>query len=90
MKRQRLLFTTLFTTLFTALFTALFTLLLVLSAVILHVRSSYAAGRVGNGTPVSCSENALLTAVSGSGIITFNYCARSVKFLSKNRLFPCC
>jgi Zn-dependent metalloprotease len=36
-----------------------------------------AAGVVGNGTPASCTEAALQTAVAGGGLVTFN-CGQSV------------
>ena len=52
-----------------------FSLMIVLSAALLlagHVTPAYAGGVVGNGTPASCTEAALTTALSGGGAVTFN------------------
>jgi uncharacterized repeat protein (TIGR01451 family) len=46
--------------------------LLALSAIALPVASARAAGVVGTGTPVSCTEAALDQALSGGGTVTFN------------------
>ncbi len=54
----------------------LFCLLLAFMLTLTQLRSVQAAGIVGDGTPASCTENALLTAVIGGGTITFN-CGQS-------------
>lgn len=39
---------------------------------LLSMRPAYAGGVVGSGTPGSCTEAALNTALSGGGTVTFN------------------
>jgi predicted outer membrane repeat protein len=47
-------------------------LLLLLSALIWRFSLATAAGTVGDGTPASCTEDALLAALQGGGTVTFD------------------
>ncbi len=40
--------------------------------IIITVKTTGAVGIVGDGTPESCTDAALTTALSGGGLVTFN------------------
>jgi hypothetical protein len=58
---------------------------IVLAAPIGLLRAAPAGGVVGNGTPGSCTEAALTTALAGGGTVTFN-CGTATIVLSSTKL----
>jgi Cadherin domain len=51
---------------------SMLTLVIVIFTQFVMPRHAYASGTVGSGTPASCDEAALNTALSGGGAVTFN------------------
>ena len=63
------------------IFTRIVILLTLLAGVGLPRQGAFAAGTVGDGTPTSCTQAALQTALSGGGAVTFNCGAAKVTIL---------